>query len=372
MKVNLKGLSRRKLTEFIVSIGEKPFRADQIWSWMYVRNETDFERMTNLAKTFRRNLSETAAIRSLKKISETRSPSCGTVKVLWELDDGLRIESVYIPESDRKTFCISSQVGCAMGCRFCATAGMGFTRNLTPYEMVDQVLSMMKETGARLTNLVVMGMGEPFLNYENVIEALGVINDPEGLAVGHRKITLSTSGIAPQILRYAREGQPYQLAISLNGVTDAQRSGIMPVNDRYPIAELLSAARIYAKSNRQRITFEYVLISGINDSDRDARELLSLLSGIRCKVNLIAYNPTSYRFARPGEERIKRFAEIIQPLAAPITVRLSRGDDIRGACGQLAVANPGPALRSRVGPRLTAVRRLRHAGHPTCECRIRR
>jgi len=199
---------------------------------------------------------------------------------------------------------------------------------------------MMRETGIKLTNLVVMGMGEPFLNYENVIEALDIINDPEGLAVGHRKITLSTSGIVPQILRYAREGHPYQLAISLNGATDAQRSGLMPVNERYPISDLLSAARVYAKSNRQRITFEYVLISGINDSDQDARKLLGLLSGIRCKVNLIAYNPTSEKYGRPGEDRIKKFAEIIQPLAAPITVRLSRGDDIRGACGQLAAANP--------------------------------
>jgi 23S rRNA (adenine2503-C2)-methyltransferase len=336
-KANLKGLSRQELDAFIAGIGEKPFRSSQIWSWMYLRGLTSFDGMTNLSKNLRSKLEGLATISSLKLIEKKTSLTSQTTKFLWGLDDGLRLESVYIPEKRRRTVCISSQVGCGLGCRFCATAMMGFIRNLNPDEIVDQVISIWREMGEKPTNIVVMGMGEPLLNYENVIKALNIINDAEGIAISHRKITVSTAGVVPQLRRYTAEGHPYKLAISLNATTDAQRSLLMPINRKYPLRELIKVAKVYTQRQRTRLTFEYVLMKGVNDSSADAQKLLKLLTGIPCKVNLIAYNPTRTGYVRPDDERIQAFAESIRPLCAPVTLRLSRGDDIEGACGQLAV-----------------------------------
>ena len=338
-KRNLKGLSRQELDAFIAGIGEKHFRSSQIWSWMYFRGLTSFDGMTNLSKNLRSKLDGVATISSLKLIEKKTSSTSGTEKFLWELEDGLRLESVYIPEKRRRTVCISSQVGCGLGCRFCATASMGFVRNLYPHEIIDQVVSVGREVGEKPTNIVVMGMGEPLMNYDNVVKALNIINDAEGIAVSHRKITVSTAGIIPQLRRYTAEGHPYKLAISLNATTDAQRSKLMPVNRKYPLQELIRAARAYTHHMRRRLTFEYVLMKGVNDSPADAQRLLKLLKGIPCKVNLIAYNPGRTGYARSDDERIQAFAESIRPLCAPVTLRLSRGDDIEGACGQLAVIN---------------------------------
>ena len=336
-KTNLKSMTRRQLEHFVVSMGEKRFRASQIWSWMYLRGVVSFDAMTDLSKNLRERFHRVAYIGALKCIDKKASPASGTQKYLWELEDGLRIESVYIPEGKRRTVCISSQVGCALECRFCATARMGFVRNLLADEIVDQVISIWRDVGEKPTNVVVMGMGEPFLNYENIIQALACINDPEGIAIGHRKITVSTAGIVPQLHRYTQEGHPYKLAISLNGTTDAQRSRLMPVNRTYPLEELLHAAAEYTRRGRRRLTFEYVLLKGINDTPDDAGRLLSLLKGIPCKVNLIAYNPIGTKFCRPDEDHIHAFADSIRSMCAPVTLRLSRGDDIQGACGQLAV-----------------------------------
>jgi 23S rRNA (adenine2503-C2)-methyltransferase len=336
-KTSLKGRSRPELESFIADIGEKPFRAKQIWSWMYRKGILSFDEMTNLSKGLRAKLKQTARIDSLHLVKATLSDESGTQKFLWRLADGNHVESVYIPERKRRTICISTQVGCGLGCAFCATGRMGFIRDLEPYEIIDQVLSVRRRIDENPTNIVVMGMGEPFLNYDNVIRALYIINDPEGIAVGHRKITISTAGIIPQIRHYAREGHPFKLAISLNATEDKTRSVLMPINKKYPIQELLKTAKAYTMATKKRLTFEYILIKDVNDSPDDARRLLRLLRNIPCKVNIIAYNTTSQTYTRPDNQHIEAFAESIRPLCAPVTLRLSRGSDIHAACGQLAV-----------------------------------
>jgi len=337
MKINLKGLSRHELHQFVEEIGERPFRITQLWSWIYQKGITSFEKMTNISGELRDRLENIATIYSLKLIEEKYSTASNTRKFLWGLEDGTKIESVFIPEGKRRTVCISTQVGCRLGCSFCATGDMGFIRNLNPYEIIDQVLSIQRMIDEKLTNIVLMGMGEPFLNYDNVIKALTIIKDPEGIAIGHRKITISTAGIIPGLKRYIQERQPYQLAISLNATTQIQRSQIMPVSKKYPLKDLLQIAREYGKKSKKRLTFEYVLIKGVNDKPEDEQRLKKILRGIPCKVNLIAYNQTKTQFERPDDHRIHTFAASIRDICAPVTLRLSRGDDIQGACGQLTI-----------------------------------
>jgi 23S rRNA (adenine2503-C2)-methyltransferase len=335
-KINLKSLTKAKLAEFIASLGEKPFRAPQIWLWIYNKGAVSFDEMTNLSRDFRKRLDAVAEIHPMKSIRQTDSGSSDTRKFLWCLEDGQTIESVYIPESGRITICVSSQIGCAMGCVFCATGEMGLRRNLEFYEIVDQVLSVRRETGSQPTNIVVMGMGEPFLNYENVMQALDILNDPEGLAIGHKRITVSTAGIVPRIRQMADEGRPYKLAVSLNAASNDLRTRLMPINKTYPLNEVIEAVRYYSSKTKKRVTFEYVLLEGINDSMVEADRLLKLLKNLPCKINLIAFNPTNSVFRRPNTAVIGAFAERIKPLHAPVILRLSRGDDIAAACGQLA------------------------------------
>jgi len=335
-KINLLEMNREALLGFVLEMGEKSFRASQIWSWLYTKGAGQFDEMTNLSKAFREKLNRIAEIRHLHLIRISDSSTSGTQKFLWQLADGLQIESVFIPEEKRRTICVSSQVGCKLACGFCATGSMGYKRNLKAYEIIDQILSIRAKVEEPPTNVVVMGMGEPFLNYDNVIEALTLVNDKDSIAIGHRKITISTAGVVPAIHRYTEEGHPFKLAISLNATTDAVRSRIMPINRKYPIKMLLNAAKIYTKKSKKRITFEYVLLRGVNDSMEDANRLLSLLKKIPCKVNLIAYNSTQSDYSRPENVHIEAFAETIRPLCAPVTLRLSKGDDINGACGQLA------------------------------------
>ncbi|HHS13351.1 MAG TPA: 23S rRNA (adenine(2503)-C(2))-methyltransferase RlmN [bacterium] len=339
-RIILNSLDKEELARFFENLGQKPFRARQIWSWVYGKGIHDFEAMTNMSAALRLQLSRIARFSRLGLAGDMLSAS-GTRKFVWALEDGLFIESVYIPDGKRHTVCVSSQVGCRLGCAFCATARMGFKRDLMPHEIVDQVQSMQALTGVKPTNLVVMGMGEPFLNYHSVIKALNIINDREGIAIGHRKITISTAGIIPRIRQFADEKHPYLLAVSLNASTDALRQRLMPVARRYPLKDLLDTARYYTAKMRKRMTFEYVMLRGINDRMEDARRLKDLLKNIPCKVNLIAYNPTPGAFHRPSEEHIIAFAEALRPLSAPVTLRLSRGDDIQGACGQLAAGTRG-------------------------------
>jgi 23S rRNA (adenine2503-C2)-methyltransferase len=338
-KVNIKNFYLSELTRWIENLGEKPYRANQIWTWIYQKNINSFEGMSNISQPLRIRLNNEASIYTLPLKSSHNSNVTKTRKFLWQLNDGLEIESVYIPEGKRKTFCISSQAGCAMNCGFCATATMGFKRNLEVFEITEQVLSMQRHIQEKATNLVVMGMGEPFNNYDHVIKALTILNHPNGAAIGHRKITMSTCGIVPMIERFTRERQPFKLAISLNATTNRIRSGLMPVNKKYPIESLLHAARVYTTMLKKRITFEYILIEGVNDSPEDARRLLRLLHDIPCKVNLIQYNPARKNLVRPENQRVMQFADLIRPLCAPVTLRLSRGDDIQAACGQLVTGS---------------------------------
>ena len=344
-RVNLKSFSRSELETFILEIGEKRFRADQIWSWMYAKCCTEFGQMTNVARPFRSHLETIATLGRLRLVAKTVSPLHTTQKYLWELEDGLRIESVYIQEEGRRTVCISSQVGCGLGCTFCATGSMGFLRDLNVAEIVEQVLGMQEESGERPTNLVVMGMGEPFLNYVNVVKALVILNDRDGYALSHRKITLSTAGIVPAIIRYTAEKHPFKLAVSLNATQDDLRSSLMPINKKYSLDILLDSVRQYTMKRRKRVTFEYVVMACVNHTAADARRIRKLLHGIPCKVNLIAYNATTKKYATPDADVMERFAESIRPLSAPVTLRLSRGEDISAACGQLALRRTSSRTR---------------------------
>lgn len=336
MKRNLVGLNRAELELFAESIGEKRFRGRQLFSWIYARHASSFDVMSDLGKELRLRLAQEAVLGLMTLEQRAASPASGSVKYLFRLEDGARIEAVYIPESGRRTLCISSQVGCALGCAFCATGALGFKRNLTTGEIVDQVLQAARETGELPTNIVFMGMGEPLLNYEAVMAAAGLINNADGIAVGHRHIVISTVGITPAIMRYAEEGQPYRLAVSLHSAIDAKRRQIVPVAKRYPLPELLNAIKYYAKKARRRPTFEYVLLAGFNDGEEDAAALRRLAAELPCKVNLIPYNPAVPGFDPPGEESVTRFAGWLAPLHAPVSIRWSKGADINAACGQLA------------------------------------
>ena len=344
-KTDLKNLTQEDLIRFAESLGQSTFRGRQIMGWLYRPGITEFSQMTDLAKVFRQVLEENADIsRFVEPIIEKAQDGC--VKFGFRLDDGHIIESVLIPEPDRNTLCISSQVGCAMGCTFCLTGTMGFTRNLSPAEIVNQVCSVRDYLLAqpkesligpdRVTNVVYMGMGEPLNNLDNVLASLSIIMEQKGLDISARKITVSTCGIVPKIREFG-EKSPVNLAISLHAVNDAVRSQLMPVNNRYPIDTLLDACRDFPIPKRKRIMFEYIILQGINDADKDAYELARKLREIPCKINLIPYNESaSLPFKSPTRERLIRFQNILINAHYTVFIRNSRGTDISAACGQLA------------------------------------
>ncbi len=338
-KIELKGMTVGEIQEALVPLGVEPYRARQIFQWIYNKNATSFEEMTNLSKSLRQKLSEKAKILTLSPISVRHSSESGTVKFLFRLPDGNAVESVYIPDQKRRTVCVSSQVGCALKCRFCQTGKMGLKRNLTAGEIVDQVLAIERELGVSVTNVVMMGMGEPFHNYENALRAAELFSHPEGIAIGQRRVTISTAGLVPEIRRFTAEKRRFKLAISLNATTNAKRNFLMPINKKYPLEVLLEAVRDYSRQSRNRVTFEYVLLAGENDSVEDARRLRALLKGIHCKINLIPYNPTGPGFQPPSEEKLEIFIRELLDFPAPVTVRRSRGTDIDAACGQLYIKN---------------------------------
>lgn len=338
MKTNLRSLSKTDLIQFIEGMGQKPYRAKQIISWLYRKFATSFDEMTDLSKDFRGKLEKKAYISSLTLLQK-QSSSDGTEKFLFELEDGESIESVLIPNNKGKasyTLCISSQVGCAMKCLFCRTGGLGLKRNLRSYEIVDQVISLKRLVEkSEITNIVFMGIGEPFNNFKEVRDALMKIMDLIGYS--RRKITVSTSGIVPGIKRLADEGPDVNLAISLNASTDDIRTRIMPINKKYPLKNLMKACREFPLAPLRHITFEYVLIGGINDSAEDAERVIDLLKGIRSKVNLIPYNPVgpSTGLKKPSEGRVLEFQNIINSAGITTIIRKSKGADISAACGQL-------------------------------------
>ncbi len=347
-RLSLKDLSLKGLEFFVLSLGEKPFRAIQLARWLYGRGARTFDEMTNLSKAFREKLEHTAVIGNLVP-SKIYSSEDGTRKFRFLLGDGEHIESVLLPERDRLTLCISSQVGCTLGCKFCLTGKRGWVRNLNPAEILDQVIAVQGTLSPeeRLTNLVLMGMGEPLLNFRNVLQALEILRSPLGLQFSGRRITVSTAGIIPEMIQVLSRRNFVKIAISLNATTDEQRSWLMPINRKYPLKDLLSACRNISFPNRERITFEYVLLSGVNDGEEDACRLTQLLGGLRAKVNLIPFNehPGS-PFQRPPDAAVQRFRDILMSKSYTAVVRQSKGIDILAACGQLggksdSEANPG-------------------------------
>lgn len=340
-RTNLLGLDRVGLRDWFAGLGEKPFRAEQIIKWVYQRDVDDFDAMTDLSKALRERLKAVAVVR-LPRILLDRDSDDGTRKWLLELDDGNAIETVFIPEDDRGTLCVSSQVGCGLDCSFCATGKQGFNRNLSSAEIIGQVVVAKRALGPhdsrrrQLTNVVMMGMGEPLLNFDQVIPAMQLMREDNGLGLSKRRITLSTSGIVPRLAEL-RQACDVSLAVSLHAPNDALRNELVPINRKYPIAELLAACREYVAGERRRVTFEYVMLAGVNDSDDHARQLIALLRDVPSKVNLIPFNPFPHtRYARSSNNRIHRFRELLQEAGLVTITRRTRGDDIDAACGQLA------------------------------------
>lgn len=350
LKSDIKEMSRSALTDWLGKRGVAPYRAGQIGRWIYQRGVDRFSEMTDLGKPLRTLLSDHFRVERLERLDE-RMGADGTRKYLFGLKDGRRIETVRIPEKDHYTLCISSQVGCAQGCRFCRTAAGGFRRNLTAGEIIAQIrdaaADVAPDDSRRLTNIVFMGMGEPLDNYENVVHAIRVITDAEwGLAISRRRVTLSTAGLVPQIDALGREIE-VNLAISLNAADDETRSRLMPVNRRYPIAELLGACARFPLRARGRITVEYILIAGVNDSDADARRLAQLLRPLRAKINLIPFNPhDSSEFRPPAPSVVERFQQRLIDSNYTTIIRHSKGRDIGAACGQLAGGCPAGPTRN--------------------------
>lgn len=342
MLVDCKDLDQKGLENFAESLGQPAFRGRQIMSWLYRPDIKDFSQMTDLAKSFRALLPDHAYIsRFDDPITEVSSD--GSVKFAFRLADGQIIESVNIPEPDRNTLCISSQAGCAMDCKFCQTATMGFKRNLTPSEMVNQVCSVrdyLLETGVSdqlpISNLVFMGMGEPLNNMDNLLTAISVLTDQKGLDMASRRITVSTCGIIPH-MHTLGEKTNVNLAISLHAVDNETRSRLMPVNKRYPIESLVQACMDYPIQKRKRIMIEYVMLDGINDSDAEAHRLASILRPVPCKINLLVYNECEGLDYKPSHrDRILAFQDILRKSHYSVFIRSSRGSDIAAACGQLA------------------------------------
>ena len=356
-RVNLLGLPRSELESFVAErLGAKPFRARQLMKWIYRRGASDFGAMTDLAQNFRVELAGVATISVPQIVTEQRSTD-GTRKWMLRMDAVQGIETVYIPEPDRGTLCISSQVGCAMDCSFCATAQQGFNRNLSVAEIVGQVWLAHRELeasgGGRITNIVMMGMGEPLANYRNVVPAMRVFMDDLGYDLSRRRVTLSTSGLVPQIYKLAEECN-VALAVSLHAPNDALRNELVPINRKHPIDELLTACWHYIdKQNGRSVTFEYVMLDGINDQPEHARALARLLRGRPAKLNLIPFNIfPGTRYRRSPAATIVRFRDILNENGVIATIRRTRGDDIDAACGQLAGQVTDRTL-VRLGTRIT-------------------
>ena len=360
---NLVGLGREALAAEMTEFGAEPFRARQLWHWIYNRGAIDFGVMTSLSKPFRERLSARYEL-SRPAVSRSLVSTDGTRKWLLRFPDGEEVETVHIPEEDRGTLCVSSQVGCTLTCSFCHTGTQRLVRNLTVEEIVGQVMIARDALGEwpspqddrQVTNIVLMGMGEPLYNYENVAAALKIVMDPEGLSISRRKITLSTSGVVPMIHRCGAE-LAVNLAVSLHAVRDDIRDRLVPLNRKYPIAELLEACRTYpGSSNARRITFEYAMLKGVNDSPSDARALVRLLAGIPAKVNLIPFNPwPGAPYECSSDAAIKAFSDIVFAAGYSAPVRTPRGRDILAACGQLKSASVKRRRSERVPARTAAL-----------------
>ncbi len=341
-KVNLLNLTRQGLGDYFLSLGEPSYRAEQVFKWIHFFGVTDFAKMTNLSKALRQRLAEVAEI-ALPEIAYQKPSTDGTVKWILRLADGNCIETVYIPETNRGTLCVSSQVGCALNCSFCSTGHQGFNRNLSIAEIIGQVwiavrgLSTEKsEHDRHVTNVVMMGMGEPLLNYDAVVPAMEIMMDDYAYGLAKRRVTLSTSGVVPAMQQLAQDSN-VALAVSLHAPNDELRNELVPVNKKYPLAQLMAACKQFFKDEpKRKITFEYVMLAGVNDQPQHAKQLTKLLAGVPGKMNLIPFNPfphTQYRCS--SKEAIEQFQAILSRAGLVTTVRKTRGDDVDAACGQL-------------------------------------
>lgn len=340
-------LSPEELENYITGINEKPFRVDQIASWVYRKGVSDYSEMTNLPEALRHRMESELPLRESLSLYDRKVSTDGTEKFLFQLQDGNRIESVLIPDSGRLTLCMSSQVGCALGCTFCLTGTVGRIRNLGTSEIVEQLMKVNSMNSRPVTNIVFMGMGEPLDNLDNLVRSIRIITDPRFIGMSSRRITVSTSGLVPRIKELGGM-LTVNLSVSLNAPNDSIRDEIMPINRRYRISELLDSVRDFPFPKRKMLTFEYVLLKGVNDSRDDARQLASLLSSLKCKVNLIPFNeaePLPYK--SPEMEQVYRFREILSSSGINTRIRKNRGRDILGACGQLAASYPSATRRQR-------------------------
>ncbi|MCH2025116.1 MAG: 23S rRNA (adenine(2503)-C(2))-methyltransferase RlmN [Verrucomicrobiota bacterium] len=337
------GLTKEEIEHDLLELGEPKYRASQVIEWVYNQRVTKFGDMSNLPEKLRERLSSTYTINSLTPVHDSRSNDT-TKKYLYQLQDGRYIESVIIPastnvngnRSSRQTLCVSSQVGCAYGCKFCASGLDGFTRNLETSEIIGQVLAVEEESKKKINNIVFMGMGEPLANLENLMHAIKIINADWGLGIGARHITVSTSGLAPEIMKIADQPLQIRLAVSLHGASDDVREKIMPINKKYPLNDLIESLQYYNSKKKHKITFEYILIKGVNDSEEQANSLAKLASSLRAKVNLIPYNKVEeLHWERPSETAQKNFLNILTKKRIQATLRKEKGHDIEAACGQL-------------------------------------
>jgi 23S rRNA (adenine2503-C2)-methyltransferase len=351
MPTNLFGLERAELVDALAALGEPGYRARQLFVWLYRKRARSFAEMSNLSKALRETLAARHTLR-WPEVQDRQHSTDGTIKYLFRLDDGATIESVFIPEQRRRTICISTQAGCPLKCAFCLTGIAGYKRNLKPWEILGQVASVMAEAPRQQLpwNVVIMGMGEPLLNYDATVAALRVMMDPEGFAVAPKKLTLSTVGILPALEKLMQEPVRPNLAISLHAPNAALRAQLMPIEDKYPLPDVIAAAQRYPIPRGGRVTYEYVVLHGVNDAPSHARQLARLLKGSRAKVNLIPLNPApEIPFGAPTPAAIDAFCAILAEAHVTVSVRRPRGQDILAACGQLhlkgpAVAAPAPAL----------------------------
>ena len=338
-KINLLGYSLSELEQLMIDMGEKKFRGGQLFKWLYRDHQTEFEYMTDFSKDLRQKLDDKYEFKSMQLIHSQTSED-GTIKFLFNLDDNLPVETVLIPDfgSERKTVCISSQVGCAVNCGFCATGKMGFSRDLTAGEIVGQLIYLREEYGQdAFSNVVMMGMGEPLANFDNVVKAVELMLAPTGLMLSRKKVTISTSGHSPKIKKLADTGLNICLAISLHAATQEKRTKIMPIAETFGLEKLMQSIRYYAEKSRTQVMFEYIIFDNFNDKMEDVHALAKLVRGLSCKINLLAYNPVEgLDFNRPSEEKMNWFGGQLSPRVPVVTVRKSRGRDIDAACGQLA------------------------------------
>ena len=334
----LVGKSIDELKLLCESHGYDKYRGEQLYNWIYKNYAIDFDSMVNIPKKFLNNIKDNYDLHSLKYISSIQSDIEQTNKILFKTNSGALIESVVMYEGNRVTLCLSTQVGCALDCQFCATAKMGFKDNLTCSQIIDQYLQISSIIKHKITNVVFMGMGEPFLNYANVIKSANLLHDNNGINLGYNRITISTAGIIKNIIKFSTEKQKFNLAISLNATSNKQRLEIMPITKNNTLGDLLKASNLYTSSVNRRLTFEYVLLKDFNDDSNDALRLIKLLSKVKkCKLNIIPYNYIGDIFERPDDKKIEIFLKILENAPFPVTVRWSKGTDISAGCGQLAV-----------------------------------